>query len=39
MLCLAVQAEVPTETLRRMIYAYPTLHRGVEDALRALTSR
>jgi pyruvate/2-oxoglutarate dehydrogenase complex dihydrolipoamide dehydrogenase (E3) component len=36
MLCLAVHAEIPTHRLRRMIYAYPTFHRGVEDALRAL---
>ncbi len=33
MLTLAVQARVPLDTLRRMIYAYPTFHRGVEDAL------
>lgn len=36
LLTLAVHAEVPIETLRRMIYAYPTFHRGVEDALRDL---
>lgn len=36
MLTLAVHAEVPLATLRSMIYAYPTFHRGVEDALRAL---
>ena len=36
LLTLAVHAEVPTETLRRMIYAYPTFHRAVEDALRDL---
>ncbi|MBW1598388.1 NAD(P)/FAD-dependent oxidoreductase [Streptomyces sp. JJ38] len=30
---VAVQAEVPTERLRHMIYAYPTFHRAVEDAL------
>ncbi|MFI9201343.1 dihydrolipoyl dehydrogenase family protein [Streptomyces sp. NPDC053048] len=35
-LAVAVQAEVPVETLRHMIYAYPTFHRGVEDALRDL---
>ncbi|KNB53873.1 dihydrolipoyl dehydrogenase family protein [Streptomyces caatingaensis] len=35
-LAVAVQAEVPVERLRHMIYAYPTFHRGVEDALRAL---
>ncbi|GAA3034319.1 hypothetical protein GCM10020000_09510 [Streptomyces olivoverticillatus] len=32
-LAVAVQAEVPVEALRHMIYAYPTFHRGVEDAL------
>ncbi|MCQ8768191.1 dihydrolipoyl dehydrogenase family protein [Streptomyces telluris] len=32
-LAVAVQAEVPVETLRHMIFAYPTFHRGVEDAL------
>jgi len=36
MLTLAVQAQVPLDTLRHMIYAYPTFHRGVEDALRDL---
>lgn len=36
MLALAVQAGVPVPTLRRMIYAYPTFHRGIESALRAL---
>ena len=36
MLTLAVHAEVPTTELRRMIYAYPTFHRAVEDALRDL---
>jgi pyruvate/2-oxoglutarate dehydrogenase complex dihydrolipoamide dehydrogenase (E3) component len=38
LLTLAVHAEVPTDQLRRMIYAYPTFHRGVEDALRDLAS-
>lgn len=33
MLTTAVHAEVRTETLRSMIYAYPTFHRAVEDAL------
>jgi len=33
MLTLAVHAEVRVEDLRRMIYAYPTFHRAVEDAL------
>ena len=36
MLALAVHAEVPIGRLRTMIYAYPTFHRGVEDALREL---
>jgi pyruvate/2-oxoglutarate dehydrogenase complex dihydrolipoamide dehydrogenase (E3) component len=36
MLTLAVHAEVPVEKLARMIYAYPTFHRAVEDALREL---
>jgi pyruvate/2-oxoglutarate dehydrogenase complex dihydrolipoamide dehydrogenase (E3) component len=36
MLVLAVHARVPTQRLREMIYAYPTFHRAVEDALRAL---
>ncbi len=36
MLALAVHAAVPTRRLREMIYAYPTFHRAVEDALRAL---
>jgi len=33
MLTLAVHAKVPVSTLRTMIYAYPTFHRGVLDAL------
>ena len=32
-LAVAVHARVPTEVLGQMIYAYPTLHRGIEDAL------
>lgn len=32
-LAVAVHAGVPTGTLRQMIYAYPTFHRGIEDAL------
>jgi pyruvate/2-oxoglutarate dehydrogenase complex dihydrolipoamide dehydrogenase (E3) component len=36
LLALAVHAQVPVATLRSMIYAYPTFHRGIEDALRAL---
>jgi len=35
-LSVAVHGAVPLETLRSMIYAYPTFHRGIEDALRAL---
>ncbi|WP_027862207.1 NAD(P)/FAD-dependent oxidoreductase [Marmoricola sp. URHB0036] len=33
MLTTAVHAEVPTETLKSMIYAYPTLHRAIPAAL------
>jgi pyruvate/2-oxoglutarate dehydrogenase complex dihydrolipoamide dehydrogenase (E3) component len=33
MLTLAVHARVPAQRLREMIYAYPTFHRAVEDAL------
>jgi pyruvate/2-oxoglutarate dehydrogenase complex dihydrolipoamide dehydrogenase (E3) component len=33
MLTLAVHARVTVARLREMIYAYPTFHRGVEDAL------
>lgn len=36
MLTLAVHAQTPVSTLRSMIYAYPTFHRAVEDALRDL---
>jgi pyruvate/2-oxoglutarate dehydrogenase complex dihydrolipoamide dehydrogenase (E3) component len=36
LLVTAVHAEVPTATLRSMIYAYPTFHRAVEDALSRL---
>ncbi len=38
MLTLAVHARVPVSTLRTMIYAYPTFHRGVQDALADLDS-
>jgi len=34
LLTLAIHARVPTSELRRMIYAYPTFHRTIEDALR-----
>ncbi|HET6949778.1 MAG TPA: NAD(P)/FAD-dependent oxidoreductase [Acidimicrobiales bacterium] len=37
-LTLSVHAQVPVERLRRMIYAYPTFHRGIEDALRDLSA-
>ncbi|MDH3300491.1 MAG: NAD(P)/FAD-dependent oxidoreductase [Acidimicrobiia bacterium] len=33
LLALAVHAEIPLSTLRSMIYAYPTFHKGIEDAL------
>jgi pyruvate/2-oxoglutarate dehydrogenase complex dihydrolipoamide dehydrogenase (E3) component len=36
MLTLAIHAEISTNELREMIYAYPTFHRGTEDALAAL---
>jgi pyruvate/2-oxoglutarate dehydrogenase complex dihydrolipoamide dehydrogenase (E3) component len=36
MLTLAVHARLPTETLKRMIYAYPTFHRAVSEALATL---
>ncbi|MEU8619479.1 NAD(P)/FAD-dependent oxidoreductase [Streptomyces sp. NPDC048623] len=32
-LAVAVQNQIPVDRLRHMIYAYPTFHRGVEDAL------
>ncbi len=35
-LSVAVHAEVPVGTLLSMIYAYPTFHRAIGDALRAL---
>jgi pyruvate/2-oxoglutarate dehydrogenase complex dihydrolipoamide dehydrogenase (E3) component len=33
MLVLAVHAAIPVQRLREMIYAYPTFHRAVSDAL------
>jgi len=33
MLATAVHARVPTATLARMPFAYPTFHRAVETAL------
>jgi pyruvate/2-oxoglutarate dehydrogenase complex dihydrolipoamide dehydrogenase (E3) component len=35
-LAVAIHGAVPVDTLRHMIYAYPTFHRGIEDALRQL---
>jgi len=35
-LVVAVHGQVPTTTLRQMIYAYPTFHRAIEDALNNL---
>ena len=36
MLTLAVHAAIPVQRLREMIYAYPTFHRAVSDALAQL---
>jgi pyruvate/2-oxoglutarate dehydrogenase complex dihydrolipoamide dehydrogenase (E3) component len=36
MLTLAVHARIPVAVLREMIYAYPTFHRAIEDALARL---
>jgi pyruvate/2-oxoglutarate dehydrogenase complex dihydrolipoamide dehydrogenase (E3) component len=33
LLCLAVHAQVPVETMRSMLFAYPTFHRAVDSAL------
>ncbi|WP_175408350.1 NAD(P)/FAD-dependent oxidoreductase [Streptomyces sp. TRM64462] len=33
-LAVAVHADVPVDRLRNMMFAYPTFHRAVEDALR-----
>jgi hypothetical protein len=35
-LVVAVHAAVPLERLRSMIYAYPTFHRGILDAVKDL---
>jgi pyruvate/2-oxoglutarate dehydrogenase complex dihydrolipoamide dehydrogenase (E3) component len=35
-LALAVHAAVPVHTLQQMIYAYPTFHRAIGDALKTL---
>jgi pyruvate/2-oxoglutarate dehydrogenase complex dihydrolipoamide dehydrogenase (E3) component len=37
MLTLAVHAGIPIEQLTDMIYAYPTFHRAVQDAVRDLS--
>jgi pyruvate/2-oxoglutarate dehydrogenase complex dihydrolipoamide dehydrogenase (E3) component len=37
MLTVAVHAQVPVHLLRTMHYAYPTLHRGVLDAVTSLS--
>jgi len=37
-LAVAIHAEVPIDRLLHMIYAYPTFHRGILDALRDLRS-
>jgi pyruvate/2-oxoglutarate dehydrogenase complex dihydrolipoamide dehydrogenase (E3) component len=36
-LAVAVHAKVPVESLRHLIYAYPTFHRGMIDALADLS--
>lgn len=36
LLALAVHEATPIERLRAMVYAYPTFHRGIEDALSRL---
>ena len=33
LLSLAVHAQIPIPTLKSMIYAYPTFHKGIEDTL------
>jgi pyruvate/2-oxoglutarate dehydrogenase complex dihydrolipoamide dehydrogenase (E3) component len=38
-LAVAVHGRVPVADLRAMIYAYPTFHRGIEDALHVLSGR
>lgn len=36
LLSLAVHAQIPVSTIRQMIFAYPTFHKGIEDALNDL---
>ena len=38
-LAVAVHAQVPVATLSQMIYAYPTFHRAIEDAIARLCLR
>ena len=35
-LAVAIHGEVPVERLRHMIYAYPTFHRGIGEAVKDL---
>jgi len=35
-LAVAVHAQVPVDSLSQMMFAYPTFHRAIEDALRDL---
>jgi pyruvate/2-oxoglutarate dehydrogenase complex dihydrolipoamide dehydrogenase (E3) component len=37
-LVVAVHGRVPTASLRSMIYAYPTLHRAIEEAVKDLSA-
>lgn len=39
MLALAVHAKTPVDTLKSMIYAYPTFHRAIPTALADLTDK
>lgn len=36
LLTLAVQERTPVRNLAHLIYAYPTFHRAIEDAVRQL---
>ena len=38
-LVVAIHAEVPVSQLESMIYAYPTFHGAIEDALRDLAAQ
>ena len=35
-LVVAIHGQVPVSRLKTMIYAYPTFHRAIEDAVRHL---